>query len=80
MKLRKSIRLCDITVLCGRCNTKAGSSKPGSDRFNRWAEEDGDVLAETPDSTLGGDPLRLVPRPACEAPFASHTANGGGAS
>lgn len=30
----KVIRLCDVTVLCGPCNTRAGSSRPGTDRAN----------------------------------------------
>lgn len=28
----KVIRLCDVTVLCGPCNSRAGSSRPGTDR------------------------------------------------
>lgn len=47
----KTVRLCDITVLCGRCNVRAGSSQAGTERYARWADADGDLTATTPDFT-----------------------------
>jgi hypothetical protein len=77
--LRKPVRIWDITVLCGRCNSRAGSSKPGSKRYEEWAAADGDVLAKTPDETLrhlGATPLQVVPRPTGKAEFPSQTTEG----
>lgn len=47
------LRLTDITVLCGKCNSQAGSSQPGSQRYSQWQQEDGDIKATRPDNTWG---------------------------
>jgi 5-methylcytosine-specific restriction protein A len=31
-----TVRLRDVQVLCGPCNTRAGSSRPGSPRYEAW--------------------------------------------
>ena len=46
------LRLCDVSVLCQGCNLDAGSSKPGSARFEKWQRTDGALRARTPDGTL----------------------------
>lgn len=44
------IRLLDCQVLCRTCNVEAGSSKPGSARWNAWhAEDGGDLHSTAPD-------------------------------
>lgn len=77
MAARLPLRLHDITVLCGPCNSRAGSSKPGSDRYTHWQAADGDLRACDPDTTLnsprGGDPSQSPSRPASKAKFVSHT-------
>ena len=35
----KPILLTDVQVLCNTCNNKLGSSRPGSERWNEWLEE-----------------------------------------
>lgn len=31
-----TIRLTDVEVVCARCNTARGSSRPGSERYEEW--------------------------------------------
>lgn len=60
------LRLADVAVLCRTCNTQAGSSQPGSPRYDTWHLLDGDPRATRPDPTLtprGGDPKNLPPQP-----------------
>lgn len=61
------IRLADVSVLCGRCNSRAGSSKPASDRFTDWKQLDGDLHATTPDATLR-DPQGEGAKPSAVSP------------
>lgn len=52
---RLPIRLCDVTVLCRRCNNAAGTSKPGAIRYGLWLAAGGRVNDDDPtDHTLGG--------------------------
>lgn len=63
-KTGHAIRLADITVLCQHCNLAAGSSQPGSSRYNQWATNDGNLNATTPDTTLprwGDTPTKHSP-------------------
>lgn len=75
MQVGKPVRLCDVTVLCARCNSSAGSSKPDSDRYRHWIQDDGDLSATTPDPTAlrwGGGVGRRAPSPHSKAKFESH--------
>lgn len=76
---RKALRLCDVTVLCGGCNSNAGSSMPDSERYKTWAAIDGDINATTTDTTLTpwgmGDPSSH-PAPTCKAKFRTDTPRG----
>lgn len=49
---RLPLRLCDVSVLCARCNNLAGSSKPGSVRHQQWLDTDGDLTGTGPDTGL----------------------------
>ncbi|ROR53278.1 hypothetical protein EDD41_0413 [Luteococcus japonicus] len=46
------IRLVDVNVLCGPCNSGAGSSQPRSARYDLWEATGADLTASTPDQTL----------------------------
>lgn len=74
------IRLADVTVLCGPCNSGAGSSKPDSQRFTDWQQMDGDLHALTPDCTLpdpqGDGGTRTAITPSGKAQFESETPGG----
>jgi len=72
------IRLADINVLCGPCNTHAGSSQPGSARYHMWCQTDGDLHATTPDPTLTrGDGVNRPGRtPLCKAESENETPGG----
>lgn len=48
------IRLEDTTVLCQRCNNRAGSSKPGSLRYRYW-----ETIHESTDATTSDDSLYM---------------------
>lgn len=49
----KHLRLCDVSVLCLRCNSDAGPARPGSERFEAWETTDGDLNTTTPESRGG---------------------------
>lgn len=46
---QKPIILTDVEVVCGNCNVKRGSSRPGSERFTKWesGKHDRDSTLET---------------------------------
>lgn len=75
------LRLADVAVLCRTCNTQAGSSQPGSPRYDTWHLLDGDPRATRPDPTLtprGGDPNNLHPQPSTRRSLGLTAAPGGG--
>lgn len=76
---KKTIRLCDVTVLCQRCNSRAGSSKPDSDRYRRWEQTDGNLSSHEPDAgltTQGRYPLEGDRQARRQSKFGSHTPGG----
>jgi len=46
----KPILLTDVQVLCSTCNNKLGSSRPGSERWNEWLENENPKERESDDS------------------------------
>lgn len=75
--LRLPVNLCDVSVLCGPCNSRAGSSKPGSPRYQQWQQTDGNPRNRTPgDNTLGERGTPTPPHPSGKAKFPSHTPGG----
>ena len=47
----KPILLTDVQVLCNTCNNKLGSSRPGSERWNEWLEENPENREPNDDGT-----------------------------
>lgn len=46
---KKPILLTDVQVLCNSCNNKLGSSRPGSERWNEWLENENPKERESND-------------------------------
>lgn len=46
----KPILLTDVQVLCNTCNTKIGSSRPGSKRWDEWLETENPENRESNDN------------------------------
>lgn len=58
----KPLRLTDVEVVCNDCNAARGSSRPGSDRFDRWAAEGGAMHPSDPSEYHRGRPrIRYTP-------------------